>query len=141
MATATVRKRIVWIDEDTDIIGPVVRPLELAGHEVQRIDTAAGALTPAALEAMRSADLVLLDMILPPGDTERKFGAYAGCEVLRLMRQTYHIETPVLILSVVTNSELRAEIESLGVSGIVRKPMLPSELKRRALAVLFPDQV
>jgi CheY-like chemotaxis protein len=139
MVNQRARKRIVWIDEDTDIIGAVVRPLEQAGHEIVRIDTAGGALTPAAIEAMRSADLVLLDMILPPGDTEPNFGPYAGREILRQLRTVHGVTTPVLVLSVVTNPELREAIEALGVSGIVRKPVLPSELKRRAFAILFPD--
>ena len=37
-------RTIVWIEDDTDIIDPVVRPLERAGHRFVRLHTAQEAL-------------------------------------------------------------------------------------------------
>lgn len=54
-------KTIVWIEDDIDIIEPVVRPLELAGYTFVKLRTIAEALN--VIEVIRQADLVLLDMI------------------------------------------------------------------------------
>jgi DNA-binding response OmpR family regulator len=54
----------IWIEDDTDVVDPVVRPLERAGHHFIRLHTVREAR--AAMEAMRQADLILLDIALPP---------------------------------------------------------------------------
>jgi len=133
-------RHIVWIDDDTDIIDPVVRPLEVAGYQFQRFGSAAEALTPAAIEQMRAADLIMVDMILPPGTTERKFSPYPGHDILRELREVYGVATPALILSVVTNEDLLRQVEALSAVAIVRKPIRPSQLKERVEAILAGDE-
>jgi CheY-like chemotaxis protein len=129
-------KQIVWIDDDTDIIDPVVRPLELAGYVFHRLHTVAEALSADALERMRRADLVLLDMILPPGPIERAFSPYPGKDILHELRRVQGITTPVIVLTVVTNEEVLRQVEALGVADIVRKPARPSYLKEAVERVL-----
>jgi hypothetical protein len=34
-----IDKTIVWIEDDTDVIDPVVRPLERVGHQFTRLHT------------------------------------------------------------------------------------------------------
>ena len=126
-------KTIVWIEDDTDIIDPVVRPLELAGHRFVRLHSVGEALQ--ALDQIRGADLILLDMLLPPGQNGREFGPYPGETLLRELRERHHVEVPVIVLSVVTNAEVRERVRALGAVDVIRKPIRPSELKERVEAV------
>ncbi|HBX68653.1 MAG TPA: hypothetical protein DEH25_04535 [Chloroflexi bacterium] len=127
-------KTIIWIEDDTDIIDPVVRPLELAGYNIVRLNTAHDALN--AIDQIRSADLILLDMILRPGNTDREFSRYSGLDVLRELRSVHQIDNPVIAFTVVVRDEIRQRLHELGVADIVRKPVRPSELKERVEHVL-----
>jgi len=129
-----VAKTIVWIEDDTDIIDPVVRPLELAGHTFIRLRNAKETLE--ALDRIRQADLILLDMILPPGQLDREFGRYPGLEVLRELREVHGLKTPVVVLTVVTREEVQQQLRALHVADIVYKPVRPSELRKRVEQVL-----
>ncbi len=127
-------KTIVWIEDDIDIIEPVVRPLELAGYTFVKLRTIAEALN--AIEVIRQADLVLLDMILPPSQIDREFGRYPGRKLLEILRKEYGIVTPVIALTVVTQPEVLEDLVKLGVADILRKPIRPSVLKQRVEDVL-----
>jgi CheY-like chemotaxis protein len=128
-------KTIVWIDDDIDIINPVVRPLELAGHHFVRLQSVKEALE--ALERIRKADLILLDMILPPGQTDREFGRYPGLDLLRELREAHNISTPVIALTVVTRNEVLKQLrEELGVRDILHKPVRPSVLREHVQRAL-----
>lgn len=132
-------KTIVWIEDDTDIIDPVVKPLERAGHRFIRLHTALEALD--AIEAIRQADLILLDIIFPPAhvshgfDQANGFSQYTGLHLLRELRQVHNIQTPVVVLTVVIRPDLDKELQTLHVADIIHKPVRPSELKQRVEAV------
>lgn len=128
-------KTIIWIEDDADIIDPVVRPLELAGFEILRIPTASEAL--ASIEQIRAADLILLDVILRPGNTEREFSRYSGLDILKELREVHQIKTPVVALTVVTRDEVRQRLHAYDVADIIRKPVRPSQLKERVEQVLL----
>ena len=127
-------KTIVWIEDDIDIIEPVIRPLELAGYTFVKLRTIAEALN--AIEVIRNADLVLLDMILPPSQIDREFGRYPGRKLLEILRKEYGIVTPVIALTVVTQPEVLEDLANLGVADVLRKPIRPSVLKQRVEDVL-----
>jgi DNA-binding response OmpR family regulator len=120
---------IVWIDDDIDIISPVVELLRRAGYHLLQLRTAAEALE--AVEQIRRADLTLLDMILPPGQSGREFSRFSGQDVLQELREAHGVTTPVIVLTVVQNPELYQQLMKLGVVDIIVKPVLPSELKAR----------
>ncbi len=125
---------IIWIDDDTEIIGPVVDPLEQDGHDITRIRTVGEALD--AVEALRTCDLILLDMIIPPGDCSENLEGYAGISLLRMLREGHRVTTPVIVFSVTDQQKIEGELASLNVADYVRKPALPSELKKVVDAVL-----
>lgn len=127
-------KKIVWIEDDIEIIEPVVRPLVLAGYQIHRLHTAKEALE--AIETIRDADLILLDMILRPGDIEREFTRYPGLDILAELRSEHDIQTHVIALTVVSRSEVRQRLRELGVENIIRKPVRPSELKAAVEEIL-----
>lgn len=126
--------RIAWVDDDTDIIGPVIELVRREGHEILELRSVAE--VQRNLEYVMGCDLVLLDIILPHGVTapeeiqENDASRYAGVEVLRRLREE-GCQTPVVVLSVVTRSSVLDEVERLGVAreNILQKPVLPSELK------------
>lgn len=127
-------KTIVWIEDDVDIIDPVIRPLERAGHRILRLRLVQEALEN--IELIRNSDLILLDIILPSGDVSKEYGRYSGLELLQELKDEHGIETPVVVLSVVTNAEVYRRLRELGVKDIIRKPILPSKLKERVERVL-----
>lgn len=128
-------KTIVWIEDDTDIIEPVVYPLKQAGYTIVPLRTVKEALD--SIEQIRNADLILLDMLLPPGPLDtfpsgRKFNRFTGKQLLEELRMIYHLtDIPVIVLSVVHREEVLQELKSLGVNEVLRKPIRPSVLKAR----------
>ena len=119
-------KKIAWIEDDTDIIDLVVRPLERSGYQITRFHTIKEALDN--MESIRQCDLVLLDLIIPPGDTDEKFGDYPGIYLLRTFRQAYQMKQPVIVLSVVADLKTFDELKEMD-AVVENKPILPSKLK------------
>jgi DNA-binding response OmpR family regulator len=132
-------KTIVWIEDDTDVIDPVVRPLERAGHQVIRLHTVREGLD--AMDTMRQADLILLDIALPPADTpydtdaETALPLYAGLSFLHQLRQASDLKTPVMVFTDLRCPQLKRTLQVLDVADIVYMPIRPSELHRRIEAV------
>jgi CheY-like chemotaxis protein len=126
--------RIAWIEDDAEIIWPVVKSLEEAGHEIWTTRTVADALRK--VEELRSSALIILDMILPPGKDGEDYGEYSGITLLRKLRQEHKVTVPVIVLSVVDRSRVEPEITALGVAAYLRKPILRSELKEAVDAAL-----
>ena len=118
---------IIWIEDDIDMIDAVVRPLEKDGHHIIRLRTIKAALD--AVEQIRQADLILLDIFLPVGtmspEQSGAFGKrYPGIEILRNLREEKGVQTPVVAFTVLKSEVVDAELKSLGnVRGTVRKPV------------------
>jgi DNA-binding response OmpR family regulator len=127
-------KTIVWIEDDVDIIGPVMRPLERAGYQVTRMRTAKEVFDN--VQKLHDADLILLDMLLPSGGCELEFSRYTGLDIFRELKENHDLATPVVALTVVAREEVRKNLRLLGVADIIRKPVRPSELKERIEQVL-----
>jgi CheY-like chemotaxis protein len=119
-------KTIAWIEDDTDIIEPVVEPLLDAKYRIRRFNTAREALE--GKKEIREADLILLDMLLRPGIGDRDWGTFPGLTLLRELRDE-KIDIPVVVLSVVDRDEVKKQLDKLGVIEILRKPVRPSYLK------------
>ena len=129
-------KTIVWIEDDVDIIGPVVRPLERAGFQIIRLRTVKEVFDN--LPHLHQADLILLDMLLPDGGSGLELSRYTGLDIFRILKTQHDLQTPVVALTVVARQEVRKNLNELGIADIVRKPVRPSELKERIEQVLTP---
>jgi len=127
-------KTIVWIEDDIDIIGPVVRPLERAGYQIVRLRTAKEVFEN--IKVLHDADLILLDMLLPDAGSGLEMGRYTGLDIYRELKQNHALSTPVVALTVVAREEVRKNLRDLGVADIIRKPVRPSELKERIEQIL-----
>lgn len=129
---------IAWIDDDTEIIDPVVKPLVEAGHDIHRYRTIRQAID--GLPTIRTCDLIILDVIIPPGDSFENIPHYSGPWLLAKLRHEHQLQTPVIIFSVVDPEKLSAELDPLKISAYVRKPALPSELKGKVDEVLSAQE-
>ncbi len=127
-------KKIVWIEDDIDIIGSVIRPLERAGYEILPIRDAKQAFE--SVPQLQEADLILLDIFLPHGGFEEELSRFTGLDIFSTLREKHNVTTPVIALTVVAREEVRRKLRELGVADIIRKPVRPSELKERVEAVL-----
>ena len=122
-------KTIIWIEDDVDIISPVIRPLERAGYKIVCFRTAKEVFDN--VQKLKDADLILLDMILPDGSLSMELSRYTGLDIYRDLKTKHNLETPVIALTVVAREEVRITLRELGVADIIRKPVRPSELKER----------
>ena len=129
-------KTIVWADDDIGIIRSTIRPLEKAGYKFIELRSVREAL--GKIEILRKADLLLFDMILPPGEgnNELEFSRYPGLDLLEILRNKFKINTPVVVLTVATNEEIFERLKALNVVDIINKPVRPSILKEKIEHVL-----
>jgi CheY-like chemotaxis protein len=125
-------KTILWIEDDIDIIKPVVKPLLDDGFHIVGCSNYAEALTH--IKELHKFDLILLDLILPPGKSDAK-GEYLGLEFLRRLRSEFDIQIPVIVFSVVANVAIVKELKSFGAIPL-SKPIRPSQLKNEVLNTL-----
>lgn len=114
--------RILMIEDDPLIFGPVKRALEQAGYTVSIAKDGASGLA-AALEY--GSDLVILDILLPEMD---------GWEVCKMLRQ--HSTVPVLMLTALGDEVDRILGLELGADDYLTKPFSSRELMARIKALL-----
>ena len=85
-------QRIVWIDDDYDVIGPVVTPLKNEGFSftvyMSYVETEKN------LMSILDADCVIVDLILPPGASLNKNESqklkgkeFLGLEIIRKLKK------------------------------------------------------
>ena len=116
-------KRVLIVEDNTDLALGLQRNLEREGHHVSVADTAAAALTAASGE---SPDLVVLDLGLPDRD---------GYWVLERLRER-GCQSPVLILSARGLEADKVRGFRLGADDYVTKPFGVVELMARVGAHL-----
>lgn len=114
--------RIVMIEDDPLISGPVKRALEQVGYAVSIAEDGASGLR-IALES--DPDLVILDILLPEMD---------GWEVCKALRQ--HSTVPILMLTALGDEVDRILGLELGADDYLTKPFSSRELMVRIKALL-----
>ena len=129
-------KRIIWIEDDTNIIWPVIRPLENRGFEIIVIESMSEALE--SIEELRKCDLILLDVILPARDERWKEENHIGVLLLEMLREQ-SVATPVIAFTVVGSPEVEIRLRELDVVDVLHKPITPSLLEQAAMAALGGD--
>jgi CheY-like chemotaxis protein len=130
-------KRILWVDDDADLLMGLIRPLEKDGHEIVVVKDEKEALEKVK-ESESDFDLMLFDIIIPTG-VKGAHGdvPFVGMRLLRELLIKMKIETPVIVLSVVRDPKLINEMYKMGVKKVLPKgACLPSELKETVYAAL-----
>jgi len=119
--------RILWIEDDADIIYGVMEPLIRKGHIIDTVKSMKEYLEKTD-ELLKGYDLIVLDILLPEGFGEKPKVRYTGLYILKHIRKERKMDLPVIILSVVRDKRLLDELKNLNVEKILDKPILPSKL-------------
>jgi CheY-like chemotaxis protein len=121
-------KRILWIDDDADLLMGLIRPLEKNGHEIVVVKD-----EKEALETIKKLDfdLIILDIIIPTGIKGDKGDVhFIGMRLLEKLLVDLEIGTPVIVLSVMRDPEMITKMYDLGVEKVLQKgKFLPSKLR------------
>ena len=100
-----MKKKIAWIEDDIDVIDAVVRPLVNAGFEFKEFHTYSEVLDN--LEEIFDCDLILLDLIFPPGQKAKEIEVDdepLGLKFLEVVKE-HKPQIPIIILSVIAKTE------------------------------------
>jgi CheY-like chemotaxis protein len=127
--------RIAWIEDDHEKIHSLVRLLEREGHTI--LPYSSWQEVKDQIETVCACDAIILDIILPPVEDD----PYLGLSVLEQLRKEHGYQGPVVVCSRVQNPVVLHELQELGVTEILRKPVRPSvlyEVVTKALAESMP---
>jgi len=130
-------KKILWIEDDADIRMGLVRPLEKDGHEIIVAKD-----EQEALERIENKefdfDLILFDIIIPTGITgDVEDVPFVGMRLLEKLLIDMDIKTPIIVLSVVRDSDLINAMSTMGVKKVLPKiAYLPSKLRKEIYETL-----
>lgn len=129
--------KLLWIEDDADQLDIMVRPLRDSGFEITTVVDAKEA-SDLLINRKENFDLIILDILIPLGEYRENSSDYSEFTGLSLLKELRNnkIKIPVIIFSVVDESDL-GDISSLSVSKILFKASLfPPELKDAVLKVL-----
>jgi|GEM_PF-989142 len=133
-------QRIVWIDDDYDVIGPVVTPLKNEGFSftvyMSYVETEKN------LMSILDADCVIVDLILPPGASLNKNESqklkgkeFLGLEIIRKLKEKGKEATPPILVFSASDNDADALKEFSDLPHLA-KPVRPSELKEAVHSLL-----
>jgi two-component system, cell cycle sensor histidine kinase and response regulator CckA len=114
---ARSKLRILLVDDNVFVAETINRLLTRAGHDVTYAQNGEEAWTVQA-NATEGFDLVMTDQNMP---------VMTGAELLRRLREAGN-RIRVLVVSGHVSTELRKELKTLGVNGILTKPFTQKEL-------------
>lgn len=119
-------KKILVVDDDSDLLLLLSRKLSQAGHQVLTALDATQAVRQATREA---PDLILLDIKLPAG---------GGIGVLKTLKSsTKTMQIPVIAMTASEDPVLRREVEAYCLEGFLNKPLDIGDLLKR-IEQLYP---
>ena len=116
-------KRILVVDDEIPIQRILRRNLIMSSYEVLIAENGEQALE---MVRLHEPDLILLDLCLP--------GEIDGLDVCRRIRQW--AQTPIIVLSAVTEEKQKIEALDLGADDYLTKPFSSDELQARVRACL-----
>lgn len=119
---------ILWVEDESKRISGLIRPLTKYGHNVKIAEDKKSAIGAACEELF---DLIILDIIIPSGSNQQgaEINPYEGVNVLEDIKESKNANTPIVVLSVVNDSNILRKLERFGVKERLSKgALLPSEL-------------
>jgi CheY-like chemotaxis protein len=125
-------RRILLIDNDARLIEIMTLCLQNQGYGI--VAARDGREAMACVQEHANLELIVLELMLPVMD---------GMRFLRWLRGERGADLPVLALTAADNPGVRDELETLGVSEVVLKPVRLAALLerlRRLLEQAAPDQ-
>ena len=129
---------VAWIDDDSYALYALVEPLVEMGINVPIYESYSEVLRN--IEKVLGSDLILLDIILPPGkmSEEESDELYWGAKLLKKLRKEHHYTKPIIAFSIVGNAkdvisdELVADLDVT----LLTKYSEPDQLQEVVLAAL-----
>ena len=113
---ATVRKKILLVDDDREIVESMRIALDASGFEVI---VARDGNQGLAMVEREDPDLVILDMMMPKR---------SGFLVLEKLRRTRPVPMRVIMITANEGNRHKAYAETLGVDDYIRKPFAMDRL-------------
>ena len=134
-------KTILFIDDDLEgRMSSYKDELEINGYSVLSATTPAQALEDVQ-NNKEKIDIVILDIMMPHGSEldvrKTDLGRRAGVELFSQIRMQLP-ETPIVILTVVRDRELKAKLQRSGAAKYLTKPILASSLIREIVQIIDP---
>jgi CheY-like chemotaxis protein len=114
-----MRKKILFIDDERDILIVGKLLVEGLGHEVFLIDSGEKAVEFMSSEDVSEIDLVFLDLMMP---------GMTGFDVLKFMRDS-SIRIPTILQTGMANDSDLEEAKDLGAIDCVCKPYTKQDIK------------
>jgi CheY-like chemotaxis protein len=140
----SLKRCVLWVEDDHYAIKSLVRPLEKIGFTFDVATSAAEAYDKA--KDWQKYDMFVIDLILPETEYDDELPPvvsswlrekYLGIGLAKWLCMDLKVTRPVVLLSVVRDPIGRFGLEKLGLAAVIAKPgLLPSELKQRLLLVL-----
>ena len=111
------QKRILVVDDESDMVDIVKLNLELQGyHVLSAMDGQEGL----RMVKEQQPDLILLDVMMP------QMNGYQVCRLLKFDDQYKHI--PIILLTARARTEDRKEAQAVGADSFITKPFSMSDL-------------
>lgn len=136
--------RILFIDDEPYFMRAHIDTLKDEGYLVDEAEDGDEALR--RLEAS-DYDLVILDIIMPPGSLEdTNNGMRTGLRIHKAIRRELRLGVPIIFLTVIENREVHRRIKRMEQefgdprSPILVKPVLPSELVEQVKNAIGPQK-
>lgn len=128
-------KKILWIEDDASKLMGLVRPLEKDGHKIIIATDEKEALE---LIEKSNFDLILVDILIPTGRKYDKGNEhFVGMRLLNKLLVEMNIQTPIIVLSVVSDKEMIENMTLIGVNKVLSKGvLLPSKLRQEIYEIL-----
>jgi DNA-binding response OmpR family regulator len=108
--------KVLYAEDDIMMQKVVVQALIRLGYEVTTVDDGQEALDTIKAEEF---DLIILDLFMPKK---------SGFEVVETMREEFHNQTPVLIISRNHLDEAIQKAYTAGANDFIAKPFQPEEM-------------
>jgi len=128
----TLSKTVLWIDDDIKRMAPsLIEALEWQDLYVARAHSVEDALKMFA-EMKDRLDLIIMDILMPPGSLSRSEtdrGRRTGLVLLRKFSEISGSVPPVIVLTVVRDKHVKKRALEMGVAYYLTKPCRPSKLR------------
>lgn len=111
----------ILIVDDSETSRMIIKKcLMMTGHEGAHFSEAEDGIMALTILSENTIDLVVTDLNMPRMD---------GVTLVKKLRKSEKMASlPVLVISSLGNDVLEAELVSLGVKGIIRKPLTPNKI-------------
>ena len=126
MSEISLKKRVLWVDDDSPIVGMTVDGVEF--HTAQNCKEALQLLT----ECVYGFDYLIIDIVLPQGGWKDELLLNPGIELVRHVKKTLGHDTPVAIYSIYLDekrskmairagADVVASKQRMGLKGVLEK--------------------